>query len=547
MARRGRVGEHRLQRLAHDRPLLARRLVRQAGRLQDRRVDVPNAHVLLQQRAGLDRNSRRPVRDQRRRQTALVAGVLVVAKRRVVRIRPAVAAGEALVRVARVARPRLGVEVRVDADEVGAVVAREENQRVVELARRLHVGKEAADVLVDAVDHRRVRRLLERFEPFFLIRQQIPRFDVARRRRERVVFADQAKVDRALDALRSDRQPAAVVVAAVEVLLHVRLGRLQRHVRRVVREEDEVRPARLAGGAHLVDRVVGEGVGGVEVVAEVNKLPFVLDPIGPAGEAVRLPAEEAEEAVEAHAVVGRLAGEVPLAAENRAVAAVAQDARERPPACHRLLAGGVVLHAREDGGAGRDAHWTRAVAAEPHAVCREAVEVRRVDLPAVAAQVAEAQVVGDDQDHVGPRVVGTRCRREGEHCTAGEQQRKRVQPQQPAAMRETARTSPRCLRHQESLKRRPLARKEARVRGSTRAIQTTRDCKGSGVAPANRLRVRESVSRATPDPLLDVMDYPDMLPMNDASPPHASAPRAGLLPSTRGAPRRVPSNPEEAS
>jgi hypothetical protein len=89
---------------------------------------------------------------------------------------------------------------------------------------------------------------------------------------------------------------------------------------------------------------------------------------------------------------------------------------------HAAEAIAVVVYAGEEHGATGRAGRCRVKIGELDTLRGEAVEVGRVDLRSVGAQIAEAQVVGDDEEHVGPRVVGVlgRCpgARQHEPCHA---------------------------------------------------------------------------------------------------------------------------------
>ena len=69
----------------------------------------------------------------------------------------------------------------------------------------------------------------------------------------------------------------------------------------------------------------------------------------------------------------------------------------------------VVVPAREQAGASGRADGRNVEVLEPHALSRQAIEVRRAN-PGIAvdSQVAISLVVGDDHDHVGP--AGWRAR-----------------------------------------------------------------------------------------------------------------------------------------
>ena len=231
-------------------------------------------------------------------------------------------------------------------------------------------------------------------------------------------------------------QPVPALVVGAPIAFEVARARLQRHVRRVVRDIEEERlvgigravraqPAgRTIGPVVAAEVVVRIGVAGDEAVA--------VDQVA-RREAVGLGADEAVETVEAAlqrpggAVTGRLhvvvGGVVPLADAVGRPAALAQQlgqgrcvgadlarlvAREagvvvRQPAAAdrmRILAG-------QQRGTRRRAHRHGRVAGEAQAARGECIDVRGPDLAAVAAEVGEAQVVEQDHHDVG-RALGGR-------------------------------------------------------------------------------------------------------------------------------------------
>ena len=111
--------------------------------------------------------------------------------------------------------------------------------------------------------------------------------------------------------------------------------------------------------------------------------------------------------------VGRAVAEVPLAEVASAVARASERVREGPfvGAQQRTAAdgvpdaGAVAVVAGEKAGPGGGAGGADVVVGEAHGVLVEAVEARRADRAvAVAAQVAVALVVGEDEDDVGARI-----------------------------------------------------------------------------------------------------------------------------------------------
>ena len=100
------------------------------------------------------------------------------------------------------------------------------------------------------------------------------------------------------------------------------------------------------------------------------------------------------------------------------VAAVAVGA----PVLHHVADAGLVrVEAGQQAGPGRAAAGGVVELGEPEPAGGERVQVRRADLAAVAAEVGEAHVVGQDDDDVGPRrgIGGRRGGRRGHHEEEG--------------------------------------------------------------------------------------------------------------------------------
>ena len=214
--------------------------------------------------------------------------------------------------------------------------------------------------------------------------------------------------------------------------LHVLARRLQGRVGGVVREDEEERRVAARVTVDEVDRLPREDVGQVlldldHVVPAVDLAPGagarrpvrVEHRLGVVAREVRRPTrEQAEVLVEAprQRLLGRPPAEVPLADVARRVAGPAHEVAEGPLVRRQpdldVAAGRVELVAvalRVAPGhqprPRRAAHRGGDVGGgEPDALGRELVEPGRPhDGTAVAAEVAPAEVVGDDQDHVGPR------------------------------------------------------------------------------------------------------------------------------------------------
>ena len=203
------------------------------------------------------------------------------------------------------------------------------------------------------------------------------------------------------------------------------LGGLQGCVRGVVGHYQEERlPGSSAGSrrgaADEVDRLRGEHVGLVAAVGAARAAVVVQEPVPVVHDA----AEEAGELREAaligvvapvmHAAVplAHVAGAVASGGEHLADGALAQgDAVEAAVRLHAQGAAAVVVASGEQRGACRGADRSAAVVlGAAHALGGEPIDVGRgQDGVAVAAQVAVAQVVGQEQDDVGTRAQ--RCER----------------------------------------------------------------------------------------------------------------------------------------
>ncbi len=88
-----------------------------------------------------------------------------------------------------------------------------------------------------------------------------------------------------------------------------------------------------------------------------------------------------------------------------------EDDERLQPVAHRIAAG----HQR--GPRGR-ADRLAIEGFEPDAALRERIDVRRLDQPAAIAEIGIAEVVGHDEDDVGPERIGggeRRRREEAEH------------------------------------------------------------------------------------------------------------------------------------
>ena len=208
--------------------------------------------------AAIGRDARRPVGDQRRGDAPLVREVLVAAERRVGERRPPHAEEDPRVRPAD--WTALG-EAQRTAFGVAAVVAQEQDQRVVEHAAVAETGHEAAHARVDALDHRGVDGH-DRVEPVTVgVRERVPRGHVGRPRRERPDRIDEPHLDLPPVPLLAEPVPAGPITAAVP---SDHVGRcLEREVGRPVGHVEEKRHRLPERVIHELQGPVGEHLGAV--------------------------------------------------------------------------------------------------------------------------------------------------------------------------------------------------------------------------------------------------------------------------------------------
>ena len=222
--------------------------------------------------------------------------------------------------------------------------------------------------------------------------------------------------------------PAFVVDSIV--LRDIRFVRVQRPVRRRMGQVEE---ERLVGAATLLDhadRLVGDGVGEIEVGRRNFHPPVVLhDAVG--GEEMRDTIHDAVEAVEAALARCRpvhitdapgvdqagpeVTAHMPLARHQRAVTrgpqqfgnrrrVVAQETlvrRRSKIGAHVADTGLVRIQAGQQRRARRAATGAVVHRRQQHAVARHAIDMRCVDLGAHHTQVGKTHVVGQDEDDVG--------------------------------------------------------------------------------------------------------------------------------------------------
>ena len=226
--------------------------------------------------------------------------------------------------------------------------------------------------------------------------------------------------DRGVQHLDHRREDTAFGPVDVALPVHPLARRLQRHVGRMERDEQEEGP----GGIPRFDdahRLVGQQL---RRVTPLLLRPTVAMPVEPAERLVpevvdltEIAAVVMVEPVLRRNVLAGVMPEVPLADEMRAVADPGQRLGDR-----RLGAGQPVVRpgpddvdletvpvrvaAGEQRRARRRAARRRVEAREPHALGREAIERRRPDLASVPADVVPAEVVGHDHDEIRCALVG---------------------------------------------------------------------------------------------------------------------------------------------
>jgi hypothetical protein len=244
-----------------------------------------------------------------------------------------------------------------------------------------------------------------------------------RKGRQHRVGGDEAQRLHAREALGAQDVPAPTISRHVPVDRSLR--RLHGEVRRGVREVEEPRLVLLrARLAEELEGVVGEDVGDVELAGLIGE--FGGRAGGQAHVLVRIPLIVGMGLQALVAVIGVEAAldrpgrtHVPLADHPGAVARLLQELGDGDvvvqqvsgvggSALRRGLGGDEITDARfvrmqagDERGARRTATRGRIDLLESRAGPGETVEVRRRDLAAVAAEIRVAEVVGQDDEHVG--------------------------------------------------------------------------------------------------------------------------------------------------
>ncbi len=366
---------------------------------------------------------RRPARDKRCRDPALVHPVLVPPEWCIARIRPRQPIAHVRIDPAR-RQPVLAiVETRRTAFRAAPVVRQEHHQRVVPLPQRLDLPEHPSDAGVHPFDLRRVDRHLQVHQ--LLVFLLLPGPGLLITRRYRPVFANQTHLDHALPSLFAQPIPALTIFALVfrDILGPGVQGPVRRGVGQIEKEGLVV----LSRFVEKLHCMVGEGVGHVEAVFGWLIGPIVNCHLS--GNTLGLGLAGVEVAIESP--IGRpvrtLLAHVPLARHQRAIARRLQCLGNRDALLVQIaLIGGITLVAHHEpdarlvGVQPRQQRCPRRAAAsavvelrEANALGREAVEMGGMDLPTIAADVGVAHIVGHDQHDVG---LAARARRRGRLC-----------------------------------------------------------------------------------------------------------------------------------
>ena len=323
------------------------------------------------------------------------------------------------------------------ANRVGAVVRGDHDQRVVQLAALFQEGQQTPHVLVNVVHQPGVARHVACVEFFLICRQGRPLRDAGVARRQHGVGLYESHGALALKPRQAQGVPPGLIHTLVLGLVFG-LG----VVWRVRRLEGEVGEERFVWRAGAVFGDPGDSAAGVVVGGKVAFWISVhLRELVAFEHAVGLVvagfcAHEAVEAVKAAlhgpaAVVGgavkvAVVGVVPLAQSHGGpalfaqqlgdqrrvlgylapVARVARVVVREPAAAHAVR-----IFARQQGCTGWRAHGHRGVVGVAKTVCRQAVDVRRLNFATVTTEVGEAQVVKQDHDDVGTALRRTQTGR----------------------------------------------------------------------------------------------------------------------------------------
>ena len=376
------------------------------------------------------RDPSRPVRDQGRGDPAFVCPGLVAAKRGVA------CAGEAGAQTqisCRAARRRQRIMPAVANHDLGAcsIVRGEKDEGVLKSTHRFQLRDDPADLAVHPVDHRGMDRHLGRLETPLGVREVDPRqrpVDLVRAQLLQRVRKRIGRSDRGLhrrepggdephfllppEARLAHGVPPGKV--AVAILVDVLRRRVQREVRREKGDVLEERPGCMTLGVVLqaFDGVVRDGRRRVVAFLVCRRLHRrIVDQVSSCREEVAL-VHHVQGSVEA---AGKhLAVDVPFPAVVVSKACRLEQVRQQPrprrtdsaPAATGHLRQGVAADllrvvAGEQGGAGRPAARGVVELGEAKAALCQSIEIRRFDLAAITTEVRPAEVIREDDDHIG--------------------------------------------------------------------------------------------------------------------------------------------------
>ena len=308
----------------------------------------------------------------------------------------------------------------------GPVVRAEHDEGVFEQTLLFEEADQPADLRIRMVEEAGERLLQARGEYLLVLGQLRPRQHARVAGSEGRPTRDDPNFELPGEPLIADYVPT--FEEASPVLLDVRLRRLVGGVHRAERQVEEEGPV----GAHrpeiadpadrLIDEVLAQVV---PVLRTAGRLDMVVVSRELRVKLVRLALKEAVEAVEAllqRPVRVRTSGralvhrrEVPLAGAIGGVAVFAQEFRKgrstswnraahmgetAVPVGHSAHAHRMVVASCQQASARGGAERCRVKVRIEEAICGQAVDVRRLDGRAVAAEVGEASVIEDDRDYV---------------------------------------------------------------------------------------------------------------------------------------------------
>ena len=311
----------------------------------------------------------------------------------------------------------------------GAVVAGKEHERVVDHTHRCELRENPADLLVQAVDHRRMDRHLVDLKVSLRGREVLPR-----KRPVHLTCPEDLKrvglvirrADLSFHRRRGGRHDALRLQPGNPGLLHgippgpVAVAVFGDEFRRCVQRKMGRRKGHIVEKrcSRVVPRVIGEALHGVVadrrrgvvIIADWHLLAVLDDACG--GKIVVVPLRHVERPRKA--LRPRVAVDMPLAGVIRPIAGRCEQLRQEPrpsgprslplPAFRQgIAADRLRVVAGEQCPTGRPAAGRVVALREPQAAGGQAIKMGRIDLAAVAAQVGKAEVVGQDHDHVWRR------------------------------------------------------------------------------------------------------------------------------------------------